>query len=1132
MKSLRICLLSLVIGLSLLAIFLPCWAAGVDVCEKWVAKVVSAQGGVQALKAGETQWHAVKLYHTYCPGDRIRVLKRGRADLLLFNETTLRLDQNTTATFSTPETEKTSLINVLKGAIHFFSRQRRSLQVVTPFVNATVEGTEFYVEVKEDKTLLSVFEGQVTAANQSGEIRLVKGQSAVAAKDQAPVFRGVVRPRDAIQWVLYYPPVFDDRSSDFKTPLSEPWQASVQKSIAFRREGNIEKAIEALLDITGEIHDPHFFTYRASLLLSVGRVDEAISDIEKALQLMPMNSRALALQSIIVLAQNEREKALGLARRAVETDRQSASPRIALSYALQANFDLQGALNHLKESVRLEPENALAWARLAELWLCFGNLKEALRASERASSLDPSLTRTQTVLGFAYLDQIKTQRSKEAFEQAIRLDQADPLPRLGLGLAKIREGNLEDGRSEIEIAASLDPHSSLIRSYLGKAYYEEKRDRLAANQFAAAKDLDPLDPTPFFYDAILKQTMNRPVEALHDMQTSISLNDNQAPHRSRMLLDGDFAARSASLGRIYSDLGFQPLALVEGWKSLNVDPSNFSAHRFLSDSYAALPRHEIARVSELLQSQLLQPINITPLQPHLAQSNLLLLAGAGPSEPSLNEFNPLFNRDRITVQASGMWGENRTISDEAVLAGIWGPASYSIGQFHYESDGFRKNNDLTQNIYNAFLQVALSPQTSIQGEFRSEDATFGDLMLRYFPDDFLKERTREETKAIRLGFHHTFSPGSDVIGSFAYRDLDSQLRDNEVKTGIGRIEIKDDENSYSGEVQYLFRSNKLNLITGGGHFKIDGQSIQTILSPFFPGPLVIPRERDIHHTNLYLYSYVNCLKNLTATFGASADFFEGGIVDRNQFNPKLGVTWNPFASTTLRGALFRTFNRTLINSQTIEPTQVAGFNQFFDDSEATDAWRYGLAIDQKFSKDLFGGAEFSVRDLRVPHVSTMVSDGTSEIRKVDWEERTARAYLLWTPQPWFAFSAEYQYERLDRGKEFVGEGVAFARTHRFPLGVSFYHPAGLSALLKATYFDQEGLFEPAHYVLGGPFIPGQDRFWIIDAAISYRWPKRFGFLTVGAKNLLDRSFRYQDTDHKNPLIQPKRMIYGKVTLSF
>jgi len=72
-----------------------------------------------------------------------------------------------------------------------------------------------------------------------------------------------------------------------------------------------------------------------------------------------------------------------------------------------------------------------------------------------------------------------------------------------------------------------------------------------------AKKLDPSDPTPYFYDAIEKQTTNRPVEALKDLQRAIELNDNRAVYRSRLLLDADQAARSASLARIYSDLGFQ-----------------------------------------------------------------------------------------------------------------------------------------------------------------------------------------------------------------------------------------------------------------------------------------------------------------------------------------------------------------------------------------------------------------------------------------------------------------------------------------------------------------------------------------------------------------------------------------------
>ena len=242
------------------------------------------------------------------------------------------------------------------------------------------------------------------------------------------------------------------------------------------------------------------------------------------------------------------------------------------------------------------------------------------------------------------------------------------------------------------------------------------------------------------------------------------------------MLDEDLAARSASRARIYRDLGFQQRALFEGWRSLNVDPSSYSAHRFLSDSYSALPRHEIARVSELLQSQLLQPINITPVQPQLAESNLFILEGAGPAAAAFNEFNPLFNRNRLALQASGILADKDTQGDDIVQSGVLGRVSYSLSQYHYESDGFRKNNNLNQDIYDAFFQISLSHKTSIQAEYRYLDDQRGDLSLRFDPDNFDRLSTKRQTDTIRLGFHHSFSPYSETIGSFIYQNSDEDTR--------------------------------------------------------------------------------------------------------------------------------------------------------------------------------------------------------------------------------------------------------------------------------------------------------------------------------------------------------------------
>ena len=65
-------------------------------------------------------------------------------------------------------------------------------------------------------------------------------------------------------------------------------------------------------------------------------------------------------------------------------------------------------------------------------------------------------------------------------------------------------------------------------------------------------------------------------------------------------------------------LGSTQLGLNQGYDSLMFAPDNSSAHRFLADAYIGVPRREIARVSELLQAQMLQDININPVQPSLA----------------------------------------------------------------------------------------------------------------------------------------------------------------------------------------------------------------------------------------------------------------------------------------------------------------------------------------------------------------------------------------------------------------------------------------------------------------------------------------------------------------------------------
>jgi tetratricopeptide (TPR) repeat protein len=1103
----------------------PSLSAEPSRCDSWVARVESIQGQVQTRVGDTDPWRGVTLHETLCPGDRIRVGAESRAALVLRNETLLRLDQLTTLTLSGLAQPQDSWLDIFSGIVEIISRVPGALKIKTPFVNAAIEGTEFVVSVTQTEGSVTVLEGRVLAENSYGSLVLGPGQSAAAGVGQPPQARIGVRPRDAVQWALYYPPLLDRRVLTVRD--SSPWHEAMVASLTAYENSDIGAAFSAISAVV-EPSDGRFFAHRAALRLIVGRVDEAAADIERAQRLAPGNAHALALRSLIALSQNEKERSIALAREAVDADAQSVPAWIALSYAQQGLFDIQGAAGSVSRALNLDQDDSLVWARLAELQLSLGDTLHAREAAQRALELSPRSSRARTMLGFVYLSSMDVARARNEFEQAITSDSADAMPRLGLGLAIIRTGDLAAGRREIEIAAILDPNNALIRSYLGKAYYEEKRGRLAESQFALAKTLDPADPTPFFYDAIRKQTENRPVEALRDLQKSIELNDNRAVYRSRLLLDQDLAARSASLARVYADLGFQQLALVEGWKSVIADPTNYSAHRFLADSYSALPGHEVARVSELMQAQLLQPLNINPIQPQITEANLFILDGAGPTDGSLNEYTSLFHRDRFVLQATGIAGSEDTRGYEVVQSGLQDRVSYSLGRLDYRTEGFRTNNDIDQWINTAFVQGQLSPSTSLQAEARDLKRENGDVVLRFDPNNFSAlRRELRETNFRRLGLHHALIPGSDLVISASSQD--STFIQNETFPAFGSTtKFSEQLESRGIEVQHLFRGGGFHTIAGGGHYDAKGTQL-TVVEFAFPCPFPtceFPQPVEIRHNNAYLYSYFHVRSDAHVVLGASADRFRDRQITRDHVNPKLGLTWDIDEGTTLRVAAFRTLKRSLVSNQTVEPTVVAGFNQFFDDpAGGTDSYRSGLAINHRFAATLQGGLESTSRHLWVPFTDLL----TSQPEEARWSEHIARAYLYWTPDTRFAIGTEYEYEKLDRGTDFQLNEIVNSRTNRLPLSVRYFGAGGITARLRTTHVDQQGVFSNLTTATSAP---GHDQFWVTDAEVEYRLPGRRGFVTVGAKNLFGEKFHYQDTDPGRPRFVPERITFVRVSMVF
>ncbi len=1128
---------------------LPCHLVASPNCDTWMAKVVSSQGRVDYQPSELFEWHQAASGHTFCNGDKVRTGRNSRATLMLSNGSTFTLDQNSTLVFLEPERKKSNwLLKIFSGSVFFRSRVPQKLNIRTPFINAVHEGTEFLVAVDSEKTKISVFDGIVAAENEAGKIRIQKGFTGIASKDRPPQLQALtIRPEDAVQWTLYYPPIIDYRE----------WGAdasALHTVLKAYDNGDLENAFNKLEDIAVESRDNRYWTFKASMLLTVGRVTEASLAIEELTVNQSGNSSALALQSVIAVTKNQQDKALTLAEKAVQLDFQSAAAFLALSYARQSRQEIKEALQATQEAVRLSPENALAWARLSELHLSLGDYDRAMDAARKARDLNPNLAKIETVLGFAELAQIDIDQAKTTFERAVELDAGDPTARLGLGLTKIRQGDVKEGTRDLETAVSLDPNNAVARSYLGKAYYELRNADYAETELGIAKEMDPKDPTPWFYDAILKQSENRPVEALHDMQEAIELNDNRGVYRSRLLLDEDAAARTANLARVYNDLGFGRVALKEAWKSLGYDSTNHSAHRFLADSYLGQPRFRIARASELLQSQLLQPINIIPVQPQLTSENIGILNSLGPTSLSSNEYDPMFTSNGAHVVLNGAYGSNNTLTDNAIVSGVYDNLSLSMGQFHFQTDGFRLNDDYQQDVYDAFAQYSFNQDLSIQFEFKSDDVRSGDVPFRL--NEYHQENLRQtiEHDTARVGGHYRIDSEQDLIVSAFYTTRKTIVRNHVFDTEDPdpffhfntQKEIAGEDKGYQAEAQYLFHQENFDITAGFGYLGLTSNSFIENVARWTEPPITIisdPRftnfsksRRETDYFNAYIYSNQNILPGLTTTLGLSFDYFENDIIKRVRLNPKFGIIWNPIQDLTVRGAVLRNLNRPLAAGQTIETTQVAGFNQFFDGINGAMNWQYSLGMDYALAKNIMFGGELNWRKILEP------LRGNNSPDERDKDEVAHLAYLYWTPVDWLALKSEYRYHKISR--DFIVNQGSLDEpqsviTDQVPLSLNFFHGSGMFAKFSGTFVNQKVVTVRdlnGQPVGTDPLERQKDNFWVFDTSVGYRLPKKIGLISFEVRNLFDNGFKYQSTfDASGPQLTPfvpEREFFIKLSLFY
>ena len=1092
-------------------------------------KLASMQNLVETRAGTAQNWAPSTLNQMLFARDRVRTGEGSRAAILYSDQTLHRINEKSEVEVMPPDAGNPGVLRVISGQHYFSSRRPKDYgRIETPTVTAAIRGTEFVVDVDgAGATTITMIEGVVEASNAMGSLSVSAGEAAYVEPGKAPVKRIVVRPRDAVAWSLYYPRVLGGKDA---TRLQQMGEAGQDLS-------------------------------RAAELLASGQVTAAGELIGRARERNPGDPLALAMASVIDVASDRKQEGLELARRAVEADPESSAAALAMSFASQADFDIAEARKAAENAARLDPDSAEAQARVAELRMAEGDIAGAREAAERATRRDPDSVRALAVLGFVQLGELRTAEARATFERAVALDPAFPLARLGLGIARVRT-DLPGGREEMQTAVLLDPENSLFRSYLAKAYYEERRPDAALKELASAKQLDPADPTPYLYDALVKRSINRPVEALHQLDRSIELNDQRAVYRSRLLLDQDLAVRSADLAGIYNELGFDQLGQVTARRSADQDQSNFSSHLALAGTYRETPGYAPAFLSEQLQGRIYQPVNTNAVRPDVVNESA-----------SFNEYTSLISRNRMRSFAGVTYGDTDTDMSEYYATGTQcpDPTTGALGPCELDSshpssgdltltlnrdrfagavsysavqtDGFRANSDVDQRWARGYFAFAPTYRDQVQLSVIDGTRETGDFPLRDVPAVYSPQRIETDLTNVGVGYHRILSPSSDLAVSATYNDAQQDLTSQFFNTS-SQAELTGPQ----VEAQYVKRGARVTWTAGAGHFdgeqEVSGTRFDVQLGDFAQ----FAASGDDTFSNGYVYAKLRGLGKFEVSAGLAyedvlapvgllpprdAQLGVGDVeFEDDRVSPKIGVSLHATSSTVLRAAAYERLSPAIGRLQTLEPTQVAGFNQVFDDPGGTSSRNYGLGVDQRISRNFYFGLSALNRDLEIPEpfcdapdplfgcigqTATTVTERSSD----DW---LGNVYVNGTVAQRVALSLDYAYEERDfdfTQVSFDGSFGHYLETQRTRPQVRVFLPMGLFAHVRSSYYDQQAeQFDPVN---AADFTVDSE-FWITDVSLGYRMPRRWGSVQLDVLNVSDREFLFYRSSLEESVVPARTVL--------
>ena len=276
--------------------------------------------------------------------------------------------------------------------------------------------------------------------------------------------------------------------------MKSPNKARPRVSLGYglRKEDRLDEAVREYTKAI-QLNPDYAQAYNGlgAVLREQGKIDEAIQQYRKALQISPKYAAAYNNLGVALREQGKTKEAIQQFRIALKLEPDLPDALNNLGNALINEGKTDEAIEHLRKLLQLSPHNAIAHFNLGSAYLKQDRTDEARKQFTAAMDLDPDLAQPHNSMGTLLEKQGKPNEALQHYRKAVELDPDFDKAHNNLGLALAKQGKSGEAVAHYRRALEINPDYADAHNNLGGELLRQGRLDEAREHLAAALDLDP-----------------------------------------------------------------------------------------------------------------------------------------------------------------------------------------------------------------------------------------------------------------------------------------------------------------------------------------------------------------------------------------------------------------------------------------------------------------------------------------------------------------------------------------------------------------------------------------------------------------------------------------------------------------